>query len=164
MNNDLANFSVLTGLLVETATAVKLRLCEPIRQPPKGILYYKSSQGSRDLTCWIHMWPDLPKGVLYTHSFRSHFSLSFDRYNNRPTVHACTTAKSSAVCFYWGLIHGPVWRPRMLGWSVNGLSFPGQADRRQGIATGLAGETGHRFSYILSRVELKTAWIEAIRP
>ena len=54
MNNDLANFSVLTGLLVETATAVKLRLCEPIRQPPKGILYYKSSQGSRDLTCWIH--------------------------------------------------------------------------------------------------------------
>ena len=54
-------------------------------------------------------------------------------------------------------VHGPVWRPRMLGWSVNGLSFPGQADRRQGIATGLAGETGHRFSYILSRVELKTA-------
>ena len=55
----------------------------------------------------------------YTHSFRSHFSLSFDRYNNRPTVHACTIAKSSAVCFYRGLIHGPVWRPRMLGWSVN---------------------------------------------
>ena len=55
MNNDLANFSVLTGLLVEMATAVKLRLCEPIRQPTRGILYvyYKYSQGLRDLTCWI---------------------------------------------------------------------------------------------------------------
>ena len=52
------------------------------------------------------------KGVLYTHSFRSHFSLSFDRYNNRPTVHACTIAKSSTVCFneasFMGLsgVHG----------------------------------------------------------
>ena len=55
MNNDLANFSLLTGLLVEMATAVKLRLCEPIRQPTKDILYYKYSQGSRDLTRWIHM-------------------------------------------------------------------------------------------------------------
>ena len=54
MNNDLANFSVLTGLLVEMATAVKLRLCEPIRQPTKGILYYKYFQESRDFTCWFH--------------------------------------------------------------------------------------------------------------
>ena len=54
MNNDLANFNVLTGLLVEMATAVKLRPCEPIRRPTKGILYYKYSQESRDLTCWFH--------------------------------------------------------------------------------------------------------------
>ena len=36
-----------------------------------------------------------------------------------------------------------------LGWSVNGSNLPGQADSRQGITTGLAGETGHRCSYIL---------------
>ena len=78
------------------------------------------------------MWPGLPKGVLYTHSFRSHLSPSFDRYNNRPTVRACTIAKSSTVCFYWGLIHGPVWRPRMLGWSVNDPNLPArQTDGRE---------------------------------
>ena len=38
------------------------------------------------------------KRVLYTHSFRSHFSQSFDRHNNKPTVHACTIAKAS--CLY----------------------------------------------------------------
>ena len=89
---------------------------------------------------------------------------STDSYNNRPTVHACTIAKSSMVCFYWGLIHGPAWRPRMLRWSVNGSNLPSQADRWQGITTGLVGETGHRCSYILRHVELKTAWIEAIWP
>ena len=52
---------------------------------------------------------------------------------------------------------GPVWHPQMLGWSVNGSNLPGQADSRQGITTRLAGETGHRCSYILRRVELKTA-------
>ena len=115
----------------------------------------------------IHMhdlWPDLPKGVLYMHSFRSHFSRSFDRYNNRPTVHACTIDKASMVCFYWSLTHGPVWHPRILGWSVNGSNSPDQANSQQGITTGLAGETGHRCSYILGRVELKKAWIEAIWP
>ena len=44
------------------------------------------------------------------------------------------------------------------GLLINGrLSLPGQADRRRGITTGLAGETGHQGSYILRRVELKTA-------
>ena len=47
--------------------------------------------------------------------------------------------------------------PRMLGWSVNGSNLPSQADRRQGITKGLDGETGHRCSYILRHVELKTA-------
>ena len=110
------------------------------------------------------MWPDLPKKVLYMHSFRSHFSPPFDRYNNRSTVHACTTAKASTVCFYWGLIHGPVWHPQVLRWSVNSSNWPGQADSRQGITTELAGETGLQCSYILWCVELKTVWIEAIWP
>ena len=94
------------------------------------------------------MWPDLPKGVLYMHSFKSHFSQPFDRYNNRLTVHACIIAKASTVYFYWGLIHGPVWHPRMLRWSVNGSNLPSQADSRQGVTTGLAGETGHWCSYV----------------
>ena len=66
----------------------------------------------------MHMWLDLPKGVLYAHSFKSHFSPPLDRYNNWLTVHAYTIAKASTVCFYWGLIHGPVWHPWVLGWSV----------------------------------------------
>ena len=81
-------------------------------------------------------------------TFRSYFSWSFDIYNNRPTVHACTIAKASTVCFYWDLIHGPIWRPRMLWWSVNVSNFPSQEDSRQGITTGLAGETGCQCSYI----------------
>ena len=89
----------------------------------------------------IYMWPNLPKGILYTHSFRSYFSQQFDRYNNRSTVHACTIAKASTVCFYWGLLHGPDWCPRMCEW----LQL---ADSWQGFTTVLAGETEHICSYI----------------
>ena len=70
------------------------------------------------------MWLDLPKGILYAHNFKSHFSLPFDRYNNRLTVHACTIAKDSTVYFYWGLIHRPVWHPPVLRWSVNSSNLP----------------------------------------
>ena len=75
-----------------------------------------------------NMWPDLPKGVLYMHNFKSHFSPPFNRYNNRLTYHAYTIAKGSMVYFYWGLIHGPVCCLWMLGWSVSGSNLPGQAD------------------------------------
>ena len=99
----------------------------------------------------IYIWNQICQKGSYTHSFKSHFSQPFDRYNNRLTVHAYTIAKASTVCFYWGLIHGPVWRPRILGWSVNGSNLPSQADSRQGITTGLASETWHCCSYILWR-------------
>ena len=46
------------------------------------------------------MWPDLPKGVFYAHSFKSHFSPPFDRYNNRLTVDAYTIAKGLKAYFY----------------------------------------------------------------
>ena len=95
---------------------------------------------------------------------KKYLNKTLDRYNNRLTVHAYTIAKATTVCFYWGLIHGPVWRPWVLRWSVNGSNLPGQADSPQGITTRLADETGHRSSYILWHVELKTAWIEAIWP
>ena len=115
-------------------------------------------------TCNYILVTGFAKEVLYTHNFKLHFSPPFDRYNNRLTVHACNIAKGSTVYFYWGLIHRPVWHQSVLGWSVNGSNFPDQADSRQGITIGLAGETGHRSSYILWHVQLKTAWIEAIWP
>ena len=90
----------------------------------------------------IYMWPDLSKGALYTHSFRSHFSPPFNKYNNRLTVHAYNIAKGSMVYFPWGLIHESVWCPQVLEWSVNGSNFPGQADNWQGISARLAGKPG----------------------
>ena len=68
------------------------------------------------------MRPDMWIGVLHAHSFKSHFSPPFNRYNNRLTVHVYTIARSSMVCFYWGLIHGPVWRRRMLRWAPTCLA------------------------------------------
>ena len=107
---------------------------------------------------------DLPKMVLYAHNFKSHFSPWFDRYINRLTVHAYTIAKGSMVYFNWGLIHGPVWWPLVLGWSVNGSNLPSQADSWQGITTGPAGKAGHWFGYILWHIETKTAWNDVIWP
>ena len=112
----------------------------------------------------IQLWQDLQKGVLYAHNFKSQFSPPFDRYNNRLTAHACIIAKGSTVYFYWGLFHGPVRRPSVLGWSVNGSNFPGQTDSWQGITKQLSGKTGPWCSYILWHAELKTAWIKAIWP
>ena len=120
-----------------------------VKRPPKNTDVYMYVTG-------------FTRGVFYAHNFKSHFSPPFNRYNNRLTVHACSIAKSSTIYFYWGLIHGPVWRPSVLGWSVNGSNFPGQTDSWQRITTGLAGETGNRSSYILWYVELKTAWIHVI--
>ena len=104
------------------------------------------------------------KRISYVHNFKYHFSPPFDRYNNWLTVHACKIAKGSRGYFYWGLIHGPVWHPSVLKWSVNGSKLPNHADSQQGITTGLAGETEHRCSYILWYVEPKTSWIDVIWP
>ena len=62
-----------------------------------------------------HMWPDLPKGVLYTRSFKTHFSSPSVSCINAPTGYAFTTAESWTVCFHPGLFLKPVWRPRVLG-------------------------------------------------
>ena len=87
------------------------------------------------------MWPDLPKGVLYTHSFRSHFSLPFNRYSN---IYYCQS--------FNGLL---LLRPPFMDLSgihecLGGPNSPDQADNQQGITTRLASETGHRCSYIWS--------------
>ena len=63
------------------------------------------------------MWPDLPKGVLYSHSFKTHFSSPFVSYINPPTAYvfntaesfysirplsqACLTSMSAQVAFKW---------------------------------------------------------------
>ena len=40
------------------------------------------------------MWPDLPKGVLYSHTFKIHFSSPFVSYINGPTARVFNTAES----------------------------------------------------------------------
>ena len=45
------------------------------------------------------MWPDLPKGVLYMHIFKTHFSLPFDSYTNRPTAHMLNLLKVDQPAF-----------------------------------------------------------------
>ena len=35
------------------------------------------------------MWPDFPKGVLYAHSFETHFTSPFVSYINGPTEQHC---------------------------------------------------------------------------
>ena len=40
------------------------------------------------------------KRVLYMHSFKSHFSPPFNKYNNRLIIHVYSIAKNSMVFFY----------------------------------------------------------------
>ena len=102
------------------------------------------------------------KGVLYTHSFKSHFLIPFDRCNNRPTVHVYTIPKGLTVCFYWGFVFKLVWCSQVLGWSLNGSTLPGQADSQLGITAILATETGHWCNSILWHLDLKTTSFDAI--
>ena len=59
------------------------------------------------------MWPDFPEGVLYAHSFKTHFSLPSVSYINGPTVHMFNTAEGWTVSFHSGLFLKPVWHPRV---------------------------------------------------
>ena len=43
------------------------------------------------------MQPDLPKQVLYMHSFKIHFSPPFVGYINGPTAHAFNTAENESA-------------------------------------------------------------------
>ena len=46
----------------------------------------------------------MPKGVLYTNSFKTHFSSPSVSCINAPTGHVFTTAESWTVCFHSGLL------------------------------------------------------------
>ena len=85
----------------------------------------------------LHMWPDLLKGVLYTYSFKKHFSLPLVSFINGPTAHVFNIAEGQTVCFHSGLFLKPVhvrypWVP---GWPLNGPIFPWQADSRLWFTT-----------------------------
>ena len=47
----------------------------------------------------MHMWPDFPKGVLYTHNFKTHFSSPSVSYINAPKGYVFTTAESEQSAF-----------------------------------------------------------------
>ena len=53
--------------------------------------------------------------VLFTQSFKSHFSPPFNGCNS-----SCVCNCQKTVCFYWGLIFDPVWCARVFRWSLNG--------------------------------------------
>jgi len=81
------------------------------------------------------------------------------QWTNSPYVYAI--ANDSLVCFSWGCFLGPVWHPRMFGWSSNGSGVNGQVSTRLEIATWLARRLGHQISYCLWYLELKWASGEA---
>ena len=107
------------------------------------------------------------KGLIrsHTHSFEYHFSWPFDRYNNRLTVYAYIIAKSSTVCFYWCLIHGPVWHPWVLRWSENDSNLLSRQTASWELPQDWLVRLGIDVAtFCDTYVELKTAWVETIWP
>ena len=112
----------------------------------------------------IHMWPDLPKRVLCTCSFKSHFAMPFDWYNNRLTVHAYTIAKGSMSILLLRP-HSQACLASMGAWMVCKwlqLAWSGRQPAGNHHRTGWWDWASS--SYILWCVEMKTAWIDAIWP
>ena len=103
------------------------------------------------------MWSDLPKGVLYMHSFKTHFSSPAISYINAPTGYLFTTTESWTVCFHTGLFLNPVWHSWVLGQPLNGSIFLWQADSRLWITTRLADEFAYGFSCFVWHVQVKKA-------
>ena len=66
--------------------------------------------------------------ALFAQNFYVYFSPPTDGYNNRLTVHVCTVAKSSTVCFSEASFLHHIWCPWVVGWSINGLGKK-RADR-----------------------------------
>ena len=99
------------------------------------------------------MWPDLPKGVIYTRSFKTHFLLPFVSYIIWPTAHVFNTAECWTVCFHSGLFFKPVWHPQVLGWTLNGITSLGK-QTADWITTRLADEFGHGFIYVAALYDM----------
>ena len=102
-------------------------LNEPIHQyfPCQAFVLYVIRKLRFQLYVHSYMWPDLPKCALFAHNFNAHISPKPNRYNNKLTVHVCTTTKGIGVCFYWGLFFPPVWCSQVPVWSLNVPILPG---------------------------------------
>ena len=110
-----------------------------------------------------HIWPDLPELSLWTHKLRNTFhQYLIAKCINYVTLQQCNTVNRLSVYFYCDWFLGPVRRPRVLEWSLNGYILPWQADSSLEIIRWLPSDFGHWFSYILQYAELKRASIDTI--
>ena len=111
----------------------------------------------------LYLWPGLPKRVLYTHSFKTHFSLPFV---NASTAHVFKNAEGWTVCF--NSCDQAYSQAFLMSMSVrvalNGPTciFPWQADSRLWITTRLVHKFGHEFSCFVWHVKVKMAPMEVI--
>ena len=108
------------------------------------------------------MWPDLPKGFLYMHSFKTHLLLPFDSYINGPTAHVFNAAEGWTVYFHSGLFLKHTCLMSMnarvaFEWPI----FPWQADIQLWFTTQVVDEFGNGFSCIVWHVEVKIAIMDA---
>ena len=98
------------------------------------------------------LWQNLPKEVLYTYSFKTHFSLPFISYINGPTAHVLNTAE------VWTVSLRPLSQASLTSMSARvafkWLIFHSQADSWPWIATQLADEFGYGFSCFAWHVEV----------
>ena len=74
----------------------------------QSTIYYNTNV---TITVFMHMWKDMPKGVLYMHSLKTHFSSQFVSYINAPIKNVFNIAKGWTVCFHSGLLLEPAWHP-----------------------------------------------------
>ena len=84
-------------------------------KPPSSPMHFNITGRSRDPSWALQVWPDLQKGVLYTHHFNAQILPPLDRYTNIQTMHGCMMANSSSVCFSQGCFLRRVRRPCVLG-------------------------------------------------
>ena len=110
----------------------------------------------------VYVWPDLPKGILYTHSFKTHFSLPFDNCINGPTAHVFKYCLRLNSLLSLRAVLKPVWYPWVLGWSSNDPIFSWQADSWLWFTTRLADEFGHGLNCFVWHMEVKMAPMEVI--
>ena len=75
-----------------------LTICQVPPQPFKDNLWasdrLEKEAWVKPLLTFENMWPDLPEGVLYVYSFKTHFPAPLDSYSNRSN-------STSVLCMKW---------------------------------------------------------------
>ena len=102
------------------------------------------------------------KKILYMHSFKTHFLLSFVSYISAPTAHVFNNAEDWTVC----ILHRPYSQASLTltsAWvALIGPFFPWQADSCLWITTWLADESVHEFSCFVWHVEVIMAPMQVV--